>query len=101
LLLIPDPDPFDGVPDDRLVVANRNNNNVLIFRGLSQKVAAAGAGSPPDDNQAPTWTIAHASFISPFGLAYEATTKDLYVSNISDATNSRILVFNLASRARR
>lgn len=98
LVLIPDPDPGDSVADDRLVVANRDNNNVVIFRGLSALVDAAdGSPQPPDDNQAPAWTIAHSSFISPFGVAFDARTKDLYVSNISDATNSRILVFNLAS----
>ncbi|MEW6684169.1 MAG: Ig-like domain-containing protein [Nitrospirota bacterium] len=98
LVLIPDPDPGDAVADDRLVVANRDNNSVLIFRGLSALVDAAdGSPQPPDDNQAPAWTIAHSSFISPFGVAFDAGTKDLYVSNISDATNSRILVFNLAS----
>jgi hypothetical protein len=100
LLLIPDPNPGDGVADDRLVVANRQNNTLLIYRGLSQKVALAAAGSPPDDNQAPTWTIADALFNFPFGLAYDGRTSDLYVSNIStDAATSRILVFNLASLA--
>jgi DNA-binding beta-propeller fold protein YncE len=94
LLLIPDPDTNDTVADDRLVVANRNNNTVLIFRGLSALVGAAQT-NPPDDNQAPTWTIANSSLTSPFGLAYNALTKDLYVSDAA----SRVLAFSLSSLA--
>jgi hypothetical protein len=95
--------PGSATPDqvDRLVVANRDNNTVLIFRGLAALVKAAFDNplAPPDDNQTPAWTITSSSFISPFGLAFDARTNDLFVSNISNATNSRILVFNLASLA--
>jgi hypothetical protein len=79
-----------------LVVANRDNNTVLIFRGVSALVN----NPPPDDNLAPTWTISHAEFNGPFGLAFDAITDDLYVSNVprtSIATNSKILVFNLGA----
>src|SRR5574341_959973 len=87
LLLIRAADTPVGV--DRLVVANREKSTVLIFRGVNQLVQTA----PSDHNLAPTWTIANASFNAPFGLAFNAATKDLYVSDIA----GRILAFNLSS----
>ncbi len=93
LLLIPDPAPADGVADDRLVVANRGNNTVLIFRGLSDLVTAA---QPPDDNRAPTWTIANASLTNPFGLAFDARSNDLYVSD-ANSSPGKILSVNIGT----
>lgn len=99
LLVIPDPDPDDADPDDRLVVANRDGNSVLIFRGVSALVADAAENptTPPDDipslNLAPTWTIKYPTVIAPFGLAFDHTNTDLYVSDVSGWVN----IFSLLS----
>lgn len=87
LFLIPDGD--DTVAEDRLVVTNREKGTVLIFRGVSDLVSRR----PVDQNIAPTWTIAHAAMGIPFGLTFNAATKDLYVSDLLD----RILAFNLST----
>jgi hypothetical protein len=62
---------------------------------VSQLVAQAAQNpsSPPEDNLAPTWRIAHSLLGNPFGLAFSTATNDLYVSDIA----SRILAFNLSS----
>jgi DNA-binding beta-propeller fold protein YncE len=83
------------LPDDRLVVANRGNNTVLIFKGLSDLVTQ---NPPPSDyNRRPKWTISHASLADPFALAFDTVTNALYVSVAQSSPFGRILTFNLSS----
>lgn len=93
LWLIPDPDPSDQQADDQLVVANRDGQSVLMFKGVRALVEAAAASpaSPPEDNLAPRWIIKDPSLVAPFGLALDGAANTLYVSDLSN----RILAFDL------
>ncbi len=87
LFLIRAADTSDGA--DRLVVANRENRTILIFRDVSSRVNQLD----PNHNIPPTWTISNSSLSAPFGLAFNRVTNDLFVSDIAN----RILTFNLGS----
>jgi DNA-binding beta-propeller fold protein YncE len=102
LLVIPDPTPSDASADDQLVVANQGNATLLIFHGVSDFVAAAEDPGRPDPlfNQYPTWRIYDDSLLSladylagPFGLAFDAITRQLYAS---DRTTNRVSAFDLS-----
>ncbi|MEO5656472.1 MAG: hypothetical protein ABIO65_01340, partial [Nitrospiria bacterium] len=91
LWLVDDPNLNDTVADDRLFVANRGNQTVLVFQGLSEMVSAAPASS----DRAPTWTI-FSSLIQPIGLAFNSAVNELYVS---DGGNNSIQALNVGGLA--
>lgn len=78
-------------PDlDRLFVANRQGQSILVFDGISRKVQEASL----DHNLAPTWTIRHGALTNPAGLALNLGLNELYVA---DALSSTILAFDVGS----
>jgi hypothetical protein len=91
LLLEPDPTPNDLVPQDRLYVANRDGQSVLVFEGVAQKVLAT---TTPDRNQAPAWRISHAALTNPAGLALNADVREIYAS---DLLTDAILAFDVSN----
>jgi DNA-binding beta-propeller fold protein YncE len=91
LLLEPDPTPNDLVPQDRLYVANRDGQSVLVFEGVAQKVLAT---TTLDRNQGPAWRIRHAALTNPAGLALNADVRELYAS---DLLTDAILAFDVSN----
>ncbi len=81
---------------DRLYVANRGRQSILVFPGVSSTVLMATP--PADHNVAPAWTITDASLNAPTGLAgYVLPDLSLSELYVADAGTNVILAFRVAA----